>query len=164
MARRRATQMKSATGRGEMMTLVGDQALASAFLHMRDSSVNRIMRPAINKGLTIAKREAKSLVPRRSGALRKAIASKSKTNKRKGAVYGMLFVRRDRAIEYEGKTHDPAKIAHLVEFGTRHTKPRPFLRRALGNKRPHIQAVITNTAREKMNKEAAKARAKGKRL
>lgn len=89
---------------------------------------------------------------------------RARVNRKRDGVTGMLYVRRGRAVVFRGKKHDPAQIAHLVEFGTRHSRPHPFLRASLGNKRSQIDATITRVAKQKHDAEAKKAASRGRTL
>jgi HK97 gp10 family phage protein len=158
--------MASVTGKDNMIEMVGDKQVARALAHMRGASVRKIMRPAIRKGVSIATKEAKQNAKqhKRTGQLWRSIAGKTSTNKRKGKVTGMIYVRRGFEAEVDGKRVDPAKYAHLVEFGTRWAKPRSFMRKALGDKKVSIDKTITQEARINTLKEARKAAAKGRTL
>jgi len=80
------------------------------------------MRIALTKAskpmLKAAKQEARK--DERTGTLRKSLRRKVKTN-RNGSV--AVFIGPDRRVtaEVDGKTHIPANIAHLKEFGFTHT-------------------------------------------
>ena len=151
-------------GSGALLELSGDKQLAMALASMKESSAARIMRPAIARGMTVARREAKALVPRRTGALRRAISARTRVNRTRDGVTSMLYVRSGKDIVVNGKKHDPRKIAHLVEFGTRWAKPHPFLRAALGNKAGEIRMTITSRAKKELQKAVQKARSKGRVL
>jgi HK97 gp10 family phage protein len=172
MANYKGTANRVGKGMDEMMELVGDAGLVRAFVDMRDSSVRSIMRPALQAGASIASKEAKRLVPVDERRLKKSIGVQVKTSKRKGTVHAKIHVRR--GFEKDGQ--DPVNYAHLIEFGTgpRVQKttgrrvgaiaPRPFLRRALSNKRAQIQSVIVSRSKTQLRKLARKAAVKGKVL
>ena len=147
--------------------LLGDKGLMAAMEHMKLSSARKIMRPAINRGLSIVNREAKNRAPVKSGQIKRALGKKLGRTKGKDRVSGRVYVRSGYAIEINGKPHDPAKIAHLVEFGHGGPKPappHPFLRPALASTQTRVKVEVTNKAKERLTAEAAKARAKGKTL
>jgi HK97 gp10 family phage protein len=80
------------------------------------------MRIALTKAskpmLKASKQEARK--EERTGTLRKSLRRKVKTN-RSGSV--AVYIGPDRRVtaEVDGKTHIPANIAHLKEFGFTHT-------------------------------------------
>jgi HK97 gp10 family phage protein len=152
--------------------IIGDRGLIRALEHMKQSSARKIMRPAINRGLTLVNKEAKRRAPKGAhGQLKRAIGKKMTRTKGKDRVSGMVYVRWGFEIKKKGskkgRMHNPAKIAHLVEFGhggPHPAPPHPFLRPALSAKQSQVKTEVTSKARERLAKEAAKARAKGKSL
>jgi HK97 gp10 family phage protein len=83
----------------------------------------KVARKAIRKGLNEAAKvvmwEAKALVPKRTGALRKSIGRKIWVKKGGAAVAAIIGPRKGFRVVYLGKPIDPVKYAHLVEFGRR---------------------------------------------
>lgn len=147
-------------GKDRMIEMVGDKELVKVLDLLKLSSVKKIMRPAISQALTIANREAKSLAPKRTGQLRRAIGKRIKTKKQ--AVIGWLTVRQGFQHTQGGRMVDPNRYAWPVEFGE--GGKRSFLRKAMSNKRAMINAKISNVAGVKLELEANKARIKGRAL
>lgn len=66
-----------------------------------------------------------------SGQLRKSLGTKlSKSRRHRNARVILIGPRTGFKIEFEGKPRNPVHYAHLVEFGTRHSRAHPFLRPA----------------------------------
>lgn len=83
----------------------------------------KVARKAIRDGINEATREvlatAKSLVPKRSGQLRKSLGRKVKSYRGGAVIVGIVGPRKGFRVMYRGKWIDPAKYAHLVEYGRR---------------------------------------------
>ncbi len=114
---------------------------------------------AIQKGMRAAcqliAKDAKARVRVRTGLLRKSIGWKVKTYPSK-IVVGIVgprktfktridgkIVRRSLRTQVNGKWVNPVKYAHLVEFGTVHSRPFPFMRPAWDANRGKIGAILT---------------------
>jgi len=145
-----------------LLELFGDKQLQNALLDLADNSAWRVMRPSISKALNPVKQQAKANVDRnkRSGALRRAISKKVQRKRgKKNKAWGKVFVK-SKPQEWNGKTINPAKYAHLLEFGTVHSRPYPFLRVALSQKRGAIQRIMITEGWKNMSKFAGKLRRK----
>ena len=133
--------------------LKGDKRLLRKIEQLRAASQRKIMRPAIRRGLSPINKEAKRRAPVKSGALKKALGTKVTTTRRK-EILGMVGVRK--GDQYDG---DPARYAHLVEYGHGGKNPapaHPFLRPALDAKRGEAFQVIATTAKARLKTEARK--------
>ncbi|MCP4617177.1 MAG: hypothetical protein GY844_12190 [Bradyrhizobium sp.] len=118
----------------------------------------RVMRPAVSKALTPVNRDAKRRAPRATGLLKKSIGKKVKVYRHSGTVWGAVGVRRGyKARMPDGRYRDPDKYAHLVELGTQHSPAQPFLRPAMDANRERALAILADTVRAGLAKEAAKA-------
>jgi HK97 gp10 family phage protein len=85
-------------------------------------------------GAKVLVKEAKDLVPVRSGALQESIT----TVKRTGAGAN----RRNRVIGF----HKPAsRYAHIIEFGSRYQSAQPFMRPTIDSKQTEYLAAIIKT-------------------
>lgn len=152
------------------MELLGDKELINKFHKLSDMAARRVMLPATRKGLQPIKADAKERVSKRSGMLEKAIISKASVNRKNENVIGKVEVSKKKVGTYgkgypagrQGKKHQPSKIAHLVEFGTKNAKPHPFMRPALDSKGQVALGIIRKEAGEKMDKVARELEAKGK--
>jgi HK97 gp10 family phage protein len=123
----------------------------------------KIQRKALRAGQTKASRivikEARAKVPVRFGLLKKSIGRRSKTYRKTGVVLSVIGPRRGFKKKREGsgrksrlgrwlarrglikskvRHDDPAKYAHLVEYGTVRSAPKPFLRPAYEHNRSRI--------------------------
>lgn len=91
------------------------------------------MRQAVGKASTPFTRRAKQLVPRRYGILKKSIGRRIRTYKARDEVAVIIGPRRGfkQPDPAGGDGYvDPARYGHLVERGTSHSAPQPFLRPA----------------------------------
>ena len=163
MAKTNIFAIGGSSGLEKTMAVTGDAGLMVAMFSLKQSSSRMIMRPAIRKGMTIANKAAKRNVGKRSGRLKKSIGVKVGKSK-EGGVSAKLYIRPGFEGTENGKEVDPQKYAHLVEFGTRHSKANPFMRSALGDNKETIRGTIRVTAWENLKKATAKARAQGKAL
>jgi HK97 gp10 family phage protein len=91
----------------------------------------KLLRKAVLTGGRIVRDEAKSLVPIRTGTLRKSIGAKVKSYPSRRVVVAIVGPRRGFRKDIEGVgTVDPVNYAHLVEFGSRRSQAKPFMRPA----------------------------------
>jgi len=143
------------------MQLFGDKALSRALIEIGDDSALRVMRPAISKALVPVKQQAKQNVEpnTRSGALRRAIAKKAGGRRGRSKAWGKVYVKSKRQ-EWNGKTINPAKYAHLVEFGTTHSRANPFLRRAMSTRKAQVNSILNREGWNNMIKFAGRLRKK----
>lgn len=83
----------------------------------------KVAKKALRAGISAASRrvmmDAKALVPKRSGQLRRSIGRKMWMRKGGSVIAGIIGPRRGFRVVYLGKYIDPVKYAHLVEFGRR---------------------------------------------
>ncbi|NBQ49114.1 MAG: hypothetical protein EBY40_00190 [Marivivens sp.] len=119
--------------------LRGDKELLQKLSMLsKQSEVNRMLRPGVREAASAVRKKAKSLVVEETGLLKKSIGSKSLTIAGKAVVAivgprrGMgATVERTAPSGWRGSVDsDPALYAHLVEFGTVHSPPHPFMRPA----------------------------------
>ena len=129
------------------MTITGDTALIAALDKLKAATVRKIVRPAVRTAISPINKAAKRKAPKRApiegysgGQLRKSIGIKEKTYPN-GVVWAAVGARKGFLLLVPrpgSKTHgidqvmriDPVKYQHLVEFGTRRSEARPFLRPA----------------------------------
>lgn len=118
---------------------------------------NRIARPALREASGEIRKKAKANVVRKTGLLRKSIKNVVRTARR-GGVYAIVgpAVGFKQEVVRDGArvTSDPAKYAHLVEYGTSHSAAKPFLRPAFDTT-PNEQIIARRMAVE-LDKFAAK--------
>lgn len=107
----------------------------------------KILRKAVNAATKIALGAARRRAPVETGLLKKSLGRKTKTYRDSAVVVGIVGPRADM-----GKTvtlasgrqqyRDPAKTAHLVERGTRHSQARPFMRPAWEESKAAIEQAL----------------------
>lgn len=121
--------------------IVGDKELLKRLDVLEPKLRRRVLRTAVSKASRLVLREAKSLAPVRTGALRRALAFKVKTY-RSGVVVGVVGV--DRKVVFQGRDRFgrpvkiwPVKYAHLVNSGAK-PHPVPWGRKPLFRKRPLV--------------------------
>lgn len=105
------------------VTIVGEVELKKRLDRLAsDGARRRMARPAIREAAAEIRKAAKALAPVDTGLLKKSIKSVVRTSKKQGVVYAVIGpatgmgadVVRDGRPQYA----DPAKYAHLVEYGT----------------------------------------------
>jgi len=155
-------------GTEEIAKVIGDKELIKELKKLNASVQRKVMRPAINFGLTPIRQETARRAPRDTGLLSKSI--KKKVGKR--GAWGKVYV--DSQTKYQVETagntvnkrvgaksdekgiQNPAKYAHLVEFGTKHSRSKPFMRPAMESKKGIAYSRIARKAKERINKLAKK--------
>lgn len=103
---------------------------------------NKLSQGAMRKAGKLVLESARRLVPVDSGFLKKTLALRvgraGKRSKRLRAGAQVLADEK-RAAKQGGQAY----YAHMVEFGTQHTAPQPFLRPALETNKAAIETLIT---------------------
>lgn len=151
---------------------------------------NKILRKAINGSSRLILNAAKALVPKGNGMLKKSLGIRVQTYRASGTVVGIIGPRTGYKKTRQGKQQtafgkkiketgqNPAKYAHLVEFGraevrpskkkvlsdgstiygtvARSVPPRPFLRPAFEQTRGAVVDLMAKLIDEEL-KKAAKA-------
>ncbi len=135
--------------------IVGDAELINKLGRLKQATVNRILRPAINEGLKPVKQRARELVQVRTGTLRRSIRSRAFTVKRPFAwVTGAIFV--DKKVEafINGKRVYPAKYAHFAAkaFMKNRGTNKNFNEQAIEDKLPAARAALTSRAKREFNR------------
>lgn len=97
--------------------------------NVKRAAQGKILRKAAGAMSKILVKEVKARVPVDTGLTRKSIGRRVKTYRKSGTVSAIVGPRTGFKDEETG--HDPAKTAHLVEFGTVHSQPEPFMRPSL---------------------------------
>jgi len=98
--------------------LTGATELQRAMDLLPNKLRNRVVPAALRAAGAPIRTKARALVPRDEGDLRKSIGTKL-ARKRRQTTRLLLVGARDRlTIGKDGKRKNPAKYAHLVEFGT----------------------------------------------
>jgi len=158
----------------QTIELSGEVKLMAQLDALIDSAARRVMKPAINKGLTPVNKDAKKRAKMlfKSTYISKMIGKKiyvSKKGKSRGAVIGMIFVRdtkkkNKRQIKVNGRMVDFSVAAMIQEFGRKDgsLQPHPFMRPAMIAKKAEALAIIKKEVPINLKKVIAKAKAKGK--
>jgi HK97 gp10 family phage protein len=94
-------------------------SLAKRLAELDRKVARKAIRDGINEATQAVLWDAKALVPIRSGQLRKSLGRKVVSKRDGSKIIGIVGPRRGFRIEYRGKMIDPAKYAHLVEYGRR---------------------------------------------
>lgn len=141
------------------LALVGDEALKAALIELGNVSGLRALRAAIGKALIPVKQQVKtnSLKNKRSGAIYRSVALKSW--RRGFNAKGKIYIKSGWTV-WDGKMINPAKYAHLVEFGTRHSKPFPFMRTAVEQQQSNIKKIMISEGWNQIDKEAKRVKNK----
>ena len=99
---------------------VDDQAIGRIVRKLADLDqkvATQSLRKGINEVTKVITKDAKARVPRKTGRLRKALGRKVTTDRNSKRVTGVVGPRANFALVIGGKKVNPAKYAHLVEFG-----------------------------------------------
>ena len=125
------------------MRVTGDRALLRKMARLKGSVRRKIIRRPLSSALTPISKAAKRGAPKDEGDLSKSIGKKVKLYR--GGVWGGVGPRVGDKYTREtpdGRRKVPANYGLLVELGTRHSKPNPFLRRALDDKREEALRIL----------------------
>ncbi len=123
----------------------GLKELTFKFEKLKKNIDKEIIKPVIKEALKDAKKKAKANVPVRTGELKKHIVTRINRT-RNNVSSGVIFVKKFRSLtkrelkranplslkyNKRGKAIKEVYYAHLVEYGTKHSKPKPFLRNSI---------------------------------
>ena len=97
----------------------------------------REVEKVLSKGMRVVRDEAKRRVPVRTGLLKSAI--KARIGKRRGRFVANAFA----AVDYKKAPH-----AYLVEYGTRHSRAKPYFRPAWDTKQAQVKKQIEEDLRK----------------
>jgi len=173
------------SGVQKWVNIFGDVQVIQNLRRLESKIERKIVRKAIAKGLKPIVKLAKQNAREKTGLLRSAIKSKVtkmvsgkvyvdpmvfavknsntggkfKEVKIRGPMRGMKYRDLIKGLEKHGGATEvikPAKYAHLLEFGTKHARARPFMRPALQQSRASALSEIENEARKGIAEEANK--------
>jgi len=141
------------------LEITGTKKIMRRLNRLSTTHRNRVLRPAVNAALTPFRRAAAAKAPVRQlkytppgvipGTLKKSLTKKVKVFRSSGTVLGLMGPSKARARTFITPAGpilvDPARYAHLVEFG--HGGPRParaypFMRPAYDSQRSAAQAIL----------------------
>jgi len=126
-------------------------------------NLNRLAEKAGKKGSADALRKAARPMLRRAkanarafqrtGTLRRSLTIKTRRDRRGGGITVIVAPNKNIRITIRGKTHIPANIAHLLEFGFRHrggvrVPGKHFLERAFDSTAQQAIEIYTREIRE----------------
>lgn len=142
------------------LKLFGDQATAKVFEQLPKAFQKRVLTTAARGGAAVIRRAARANLQAngtiRTGLLEQSISLRVKAYKSGTVWAGVGADKGTRGRTARGRNITPANYLHLVEFGTRHSKARPFLRPAVDNNRGPIQAAVLKRAEKGLNREIKK--------
>lgn len=144
---------------GKAVVLKGDKELFKQLNRIKkQSTINRVLRPALREASGEIRKAAKRKAPVRSGQLKKSIKNVVRTAKKSkgGGVYALIGPAHGFDKDINGKPNDPVNYAHLVELGTVHSGPKAFLRPAFDT--VNSKAIMARRIGVELRKMAAKKR------
>lgn len=118
----------------------------------KPGKVRMIYRKVLNAITKPVLKTAKSLVPERTGQLRKSLGRKVRTYPGSGVTVGVVGPRFGFKIEINGKSINPVHYAHLQENGTKFHAPQPFLRPAWDAHKAAMPATAARIVEEEIAK------------
>lgn len=138
---------------------------------LKQGTQNAILRPAIRSGSAIINAAAKMQLRKGhgliTGQMRRSMGVVIRTPRKRGSMYAVIGPRHGfripvRATKAGGvKYHDPAKIAHLVEYGhggPAPANPTPFLRPAIDATRGGVLSTMRTKIQGGLSALAARGR------
>lgn len=171
------------------INLVGDKELLRLFNTLPDKLQNRVMRGAVTKVARRMVKDMKAAVDTvgavDTGALKKSIGFRVKTTRtgviavigpraayrqavtadKKGKLKAATKKRAATARQAGAKVtyRQPSRYAHLVELGTDHTRPKPFMRVGFRAGQDIGRATLRHDILAGIQREAAKLATGGRR-
>jgi len=142
--------------------LEGDKEMLETLAEMKDTVGRRVMRSAVNVGLTPIRKEAKRRAP--GTRISQLITKRTKTTS-KGKVVGYVRVEdSDDKIMVEGRKVTFSVAANFLEFGTPYIRARKFMRGARQSKASEATNRMKEKAEERIDKEWLKETKKGREV
>lgn len=134
------------------INLRGNKAVERALKALPEKIQKKVLRKAMSKATTTVSREMRAKAPVKSGALRRSIGKRTKSYQRGQTIYGVVGPRS--SFEMDGQK--PSKYAHLVEFGSSRSSPKPFARPAYQSANAEASKQLANDIVNGAIAEAAK--------
>ena len=126
------------------MKITGIKELKRAMDKLPDELKKGAERRVLGAGAKPIVKAARSKVPKQSGLLRKSIGQKVK--KTKGEYSARIGPRTNMGgmVVRDGVSRfsDPNKYSHLVEYGTSHSAPQPFIRPAVESAKSEVVSAM----------------------
>jgi HK97 gp10 family phage protein len=112
----------------------------------------KALKPGVTKGAKIILKTARDLAPNRFGGYKRSLGIRVKLYRKWHKVFAAIGPRYKHKVfvtHPSGRTEieSPTKIAHLLEFGTRTSSPRPHLRAALESDKGKAMEAIADAVR-----------------
>ena len=114
----------------------------------------KVLGQATSAATTPVLKSAKQKAPVETGLLKKSLGKKLKKYKRNAVAVCIVGPRS--GFKDEGTGRNPANYAHLVELGTTHSAPKPFLRPALDENKSKIISKFESKMRSGIERETQK--------
>lgn len=131
------------------VTITGAAKLDRA-LKALGSKANRVGAGAVTAAAKPIIKAARANVPTQSGLLKKSLGSVMR--RYTGTSVAVIGARSSVSGEYKGRKRLPVKYSHLVEFGTVHSAPKPFLRPAFDAKNGESLRILNSELRKRIIK------------
>lgn len=140
----------------------GLKPLLDKLAGMKRGVRNRVLRPAIRKAYRPVVQAAKALVPTDTGWLKKSLTAKVTTSRRAGVVTGIVgprtkFVKVFTTATGRQVKRWATKYAHLVEFGTTHSRAKSFLMAGFRTAKTQVESILRREIEEGIEREARKS-------
>lgn len=126
-----------AKGKGFVVEVAGLDEAVRRVQSLRYALEAKEVEKVLSKGMRVVRDEAKRRVPVKTGLLKSAI--KARIGKRRGKYVASAFA----AVDYKKAPH-----AYLVEYGTRHSRAKPYFRPAWDTKAESVKRQIENDLRD----------------
>lgn len=134
------------------ISFLGDKQLQAKLKRLAIQSQRKILRTAMRKAMKPVKERAQALVPVDSGALRNSIRQKSRTKRGISRAFVSTGTRQELGIPSDAKGYYPA----VIEYGTRTRPAKPYLRRALQEKRTSVLSELAADIGQAIEREGKK--------
>lgn len=131
----------------------GLKELTFKFEKLKKNIDKEVIKPVIKEVLKDARKKAKANVPVETGELKRHIITRMNRTKN-NVSSGIILVKKFRnltkreleranplSLKYnkKGKAIKEVYYAHLVEYGTKHSKPKPFLRNSIDKEKANTR-------------------------
>lgn len=124
----------------------------AVFSELNKGLQNRVLSYATREAARPVLAKAKSLVPVRTGNLRRSLAIRAmKRTRRRKYIRGVLVTTRDGMFKGE------QFYGGFVEFGTKRARAKPFLRPAVDAEAGRARLIFRHAIQEGLSREAARA-------
>jgi HK97 gp10 family phage protein len=127
-----------------------------ALNELTNATARNVLRRALMQAGEPVRAAAESLAPVRTGKLKQGIVTTTQLSRRQRKSNP-----KQSAVEvYVGAGGDRASFAHLVEYGTSDTAPKPFLRPAIDANQSEVITSFVDILKAEVSKALARARRK----